>query len=247
MNKKGFTLLEVMVSVSILSAVGAAVSILLLSSSQELSVNMPAIDVEIHVDRTMNRMRAELADASASMVTVAADGSWVSFAVPVMVEQSWGAGGDRHARYGARLGRLETSGGLNALVFTESMASGVSPVSEATVVSGGININTNTETTSDTSDVFTMGNISLVYDPDGSFPTLNGDEVTRPLTGDWVAQVDNGSGILGKDVSGDGTANPLFAVNGSSVEIDLWGLTVVRSAKTPIMVNGTSTLALRNP
>jgi len=247
MNNKGFTLMEVMVSVAILAAVGVAVSMLLLSSSQELSVNMPAIDVEIQVDRTMNRMRAELADASASMVTVGADGSWVSFAVPVMVEQSWGAGGDRQLRYGARLGRLEASGGLNALVFTESTASGVSPVSEATVVQGGVNINANTETTSDTSDVFTMGNISLVYDPDGSFPTLNGDEVTRLITGDWVAQVDNGSGTLGQDISGDGAANPLFALNGSSVEIDLWGLTVVRSARTPILVNGTSSLALKNP
>jgi len=247
MNERGFTLLEVVVGIAILGAVLAAVTTLMVSSSQELSVNMPAVDLEIQVDRAITRMRSELADASASMVTVAADGSWVSFAVPVMVEQSWGGGGDRQVRYGSRLGRLETSGGLNALVFTESTAAGVSPVSESTVVPGGVNINANTETTSDTSDVFTMGNISIVYDPDGSFPTLNGDEMTRRLTGDWVAQVDNGTGTLGQDISGDTAANPLFALNGTSVDVDLWGLTVVRKERTPILANGTLSVILKNP
>ncbi len=246
MNTRGFTLLEVMISVAILAAVMGAVSTLMISSSQELRVNMSAIDLEIQIDRTTNRMRTELEDASASLVTVAADGSWVSFAVPVEIEQSWGDGGDREARWGSRLGRAEASGGLNALVFTESAVDGVSPVREADVIAGGLNVNVNTETTSDTADVFTLGNISLVYDPDGSFPTLNGDEVTRKITGDWVVQVADG-GSFGGDVSGDGEANPLFALDGTAIKTDLWGLTVLRDVSTPIMANSTSLQALRNP
>ena len=45
----------------------------------------------------------------------------------------------------------------------------------------------------------------------------------------------------------DGVADPLFSLNGTLVEIDLWGLTVLRAESTPLMVNLQSLLALRNP
>jgi hypothetical protein len=223
------------------------VTTLLVSTSKELNVSIPAVDLETQVDAAGGRLRAEIEDASAGLVTVAADGSWVSFAVPVGTEASWGAAGDCQPRWGAKLGTSETTGGLNALVFEESTDPGVSPVNESDVIAGGLNINVNTEATPDTSDSFAVGHLAFVYDPDGSFPTLSGDEESRAVTGDWVVQVRDSGGAFGGDIDGDEAADPLFALNGTSVGVDLWGLAVVRTEETPLMVNSRSVVALANP
>ncbi len=252
MTGRGFTLLEVMMVTAILSVVLIGVTMTLKGASDEVAVSIPETDLQTNSQRALRRIVEELTDALAGTanVTVAADGSSISFRVPVDIEASWtGVGGNPPTytrEWGARLGGAEASGGLNTIAFRESTVPGVSPVNESDVVDGGLNINMNAEplASRDETDIFAMGHLVFTYDPN---PAAAGDEIVRQLTGDWVAQVAVGT-AFGGDVDGDGNADPLFSYNAANntVDIDLWGLRVIRQQRMPLMVNENTTVVLKN-
>ena len=248
MTKRGFTLLEMMMVSAILSVVLIGVTMTLKGASDEVAVSIPETDLQTNSQRALRRIVEELTDASASQVAFAADGSWISFRVPVDIEASWtGVGGNPPTytpEWGGRLGGDERIGGLNTIAFRESTVPGVSPLNESDVVDGGLNINMNTEGTLDETDIFAMGHLVFTYDPD---PLVAGDEKVRQLTGDWVAQVAVGTDF-GGDVDGDGNPDPLFAYDDTTktVDIDLWGLRVIRQQRIPLVVNENTTVVLTN-
>jgi hypothetical protein len=246
MRGRAFSLVEVVLVTAIMSAILLAVGLVMHSASSGLAVTVPENDLQAKMQRTVQEITEKylLLDASSTQFppTVAADGRWISYAVPVGVDASWGAGGTFAPRWGARLGASEWEGGLNAIVFERDH-----DVSEAAVVTGGLNINVNTEDAPDETDVFAVGHLVLVHDPDGSFPTMTNDERALAITRDWIVQVDDGTGDFGEDIDGDGSRDPIFALNGNTVQVNLWGLRVARQQKVPILVNERTSITLTNP
>lgn len=252
MTKRGFSLLEMMMVTAILSVVLIGVTMTLKGASDEVAVSIPETDLQTNSQRALRRLVEELTDALAGTanVTVAADGSSISFRVPVDLEASWtGVGGNDPTytpEWGGRLGSDERIGGLNTIAFRESTVPGVSPLNESDIVDGGLNINMNTEPPADAdeTDSFAMGHLVFTYDPD---PLVAGDEKVRQLTGDWVAQVAVGT-AFGGDIDGDGNPDPLFGYNAATktVDIDLWGLRVIREQRIPLAVNENTTVVLTN-
>jgi len=247
--KRGMTLVELLIAVAILSAVMLSVGSVLMSTAGELSVSMADTDLRTKMNLASEKIVDELSDASLVQTTVAADGHWVSYAVPVQLDLSYtGASPDFQQRYGARAGANETVGGLNAIVFQESANPAVSPISEATAVPGGININANTEAADDFTDTYRVGRLVHVYDPNGTFPNSNNQQVFRAITGEIICQASATGGTgLGSDIDGDGNNDPIFQLNNNSVIVNLWALRLVRSENTPLLVNDRVTVQIGNP
>ncbi len=86
-----------------------------------------------------------------------------------------------------------------------------------------------------------MGHLVFIYDFKGT------NQRPQQITGDWVAQVTVGTDF-GGDVDGDGNPDPLFSYNAATntVDIDLWGLRVIRQQRIPLVVNENTTVVLTN-
>lgn len=264
---QGFTLIEVMISTAILGVIFSFLAVVMVSASRELNTTMPESGLAGEMDYAIGRVVDELQDASAMQVTVANDGSWISFAVPINIAASWEgtpeAGPTFSPDWGSRLGwdellgkPRESSGGFNVIVFQKA-----GDVDEATIVPGGLNVNMNTEPVGqrDAADVFARGHLLFVYDPNGSYgppaPVFDGDETSRQITGDWVTQVEGGGDTFGLDVDGAGaagdpdghTGDHIFRFDGTRVDVNLWGLRVVRSQRTAFFMNRRASVILTNP
>lgn len=250
MRNAGFTLIEMMMVTAIMSVILFAVSVVMNTASTELAVSMPETDLQKNSQRVVMQMAEALAEASAGRLNVAAGTDWVAvtFKVPVDPDAAGGdpLNDDYTVCWGARWGDSEAPGGRNAFVWQKTGA-----VDEATEIPGGLNININTEAagtdaTRDMTDVFHLGRLVFIYDPDASFPpTLNGDETVHRLTGDWVVQTGD-AGSFGGDIDGDENADPLFVVSGGTVEINVWGLHVIKHEKTAVLVNSKTRVKVRN-
>lgn len=263
-NTRAFTLIEIMVTTAILATVFVFVAMVMQSASTELEVNVPDSALQSEMQQAIQRIVNELEEASISQgiapLEVAADGSWIKFAVPVDVD-NWAPG---PMSFGARRGRLqESANGLNWIVFVQGRdrrTGNLLLVDEATVVSGGLNVNNNTEETKDLNDVFLMGHLLFIYDSDGTYDAIAGDPAKEyRLTGDWVAQVaGTAPNPLGGDVDGagvdtddDGTPDyyddHIFRRDGNRILVNLWGLHVVRAQRVPILMNRRASVLLTNP
>lgn len=266
---RAFTLIEIMVTTAILSTVFMFLAMVMQSASSELEVSMPDAALQGEMQQAIQRIVDELEDASASSpgnLEVAPDGSWIKFRVPVDVD-TWVPG--NAISWGARRGRMqESDGGLNWIVFVQGRdrrSGNLLLVDEGTVVSGGLNVNINTEETKDLNDVFIVGHLLFVYDSDGTYNTVAGDPTKeRRLTGDWVAQAAGPSGPFGGDVDGAATddidavpddildyEDPIFRLDTTGtkprVVVNLWGLCVVRARRVPILMNRRASVVLTNP
>lgn len=273
-NTRAFTLIEIMVTTAILATVFVFVAMVMQSASTELEVNVPDSALQSEMQQAIQRIVNELEEASISQgiapLEVAADGSWIKFAVPVEVKASWEGDPDAGLaptyveKWGARRGTLqESDGGLNWIVFVQGRdrrTGNLLLVDEATVVSGGLNVNNNTEETKDLNDVFLMGHLLFIYDSDGTYDAIAGDPAKEyRLTGDWVAQVaGTAPNPLGGDVDGagvdtddDGTPDyyddHIFRRDGNRILVNLWGLHVVRAQRVPILMNRRASVLLTNP
>lgn len=204
-GERGFTLLELMIAVSILSIV----MLTALSALKMVGDSMAAETLDNAAYSAVERVVGEIAEElhCADITLVSADRTTINYQIPVDLD---GDGtvfvtGTENVEYGFELGGMPRNGSVTySFVATET-------VSELAL---GRDLNGD----GDSADVFDLGHMAKV---------MTDIDAGRTLTwkrGNWLVQP---SGAYGGDIDGDGDDDPIFEQLGNHrLRISLWSLGV---------------------
>jgi prepilin-type N-terminal cleavage/methylation domain-containing protein len=225
LGNAGFTLLEMVVAVAILSLV-----LLMAFGTMKRTTEVSSME---SLRNQMERSGAESLEAmveelnASSVLAIASDGSLLTFQVPVDLDGNGTVlDADGNCEFGLDdLGVV--SNGSATLMFVQNQVGGNPEVlSEAAL---GRDLNGD----GDRVDIYDRGRIVRNSTASALNRTLTGVRVIQP-SGNW-----------GGDIDGDGQADPVFRMNGKQVWIDLWTLGL-DEAGTPHLIRCQTSLHLRN-
>jgi prepilin-type N-terminal cleavage/methylation domain-containing protein len=222
----GFTLLEMMVAVGVLGLV-----LLMAFSTMKSTTDISSMEsIRNEMDRSgaeaMAKMSAEL--KSASILAMPADGSMLSFQIPVDLDGSGTVlDKDGDCEFGINELGVISNGSISYSFVQNTKGGNPEVLSEAT-------LNRDLNNDGDKSDVFDRGRIERT----STAPAAR----TRVLSGVWVIQP---SGNWGGDIDGDGNADPIFRTAGKQVWMDIW-MVAIDSSGTAHLVRCRTSLHLRN-
>jgi prepilin-type N-terminal cleavage/methylation domain-containing protein len=232
-GERGFSLLELMVAMAILSMILLGAALALNGTNDVAVLEATRNEMERSSQNALDRMALELRDSAAKVITVAANGSSIQFQVPVDLDgkgtilNSTGA-----VEYGFLANGVPT-GGTITYRFVQNLVAGQPEVlSEA---ARRMQLNDD----ADLGDRFARGYILRTTQ------LTSGAVVSQSiLTGRWIVQPD---GNWGGDVDGDGAADPIFQLDGTSgrVLVNLWGMQV-DSHKNRHFVRSAAGICFRN-
>ena len=224
----GFTLIELMIVVAVFAFIVIAILSLLKTANDNLQVDIPSGALENDARRLVEQIERMVLSSNSTQVTVSSDGTSMQFMVPV----DYDADGDvLDNSFEIELGGFEegvpTLGHWMRYRFVQNGAPNDVYAEGAT---GNINVNVGKDFVRD--DSYAMG--SIVFDTQGGW--------TLP----WGAgMVCLNAGDRDGDVDGDGVADRLFTLSGSTLTINIWMMRIVGDNE-PIMVNARSSIQLRN-
>ena len=232
-GERGFTLLELMVAVGILSMILLGAGLALNNANDVAALESTRNEMERSSQSALDRMALELRDSAARVVTVSANGSSIQFQVPADLNGNGtildGAG---NIEFGFLDNAVPRSGTITYR-FVQNVVGGQPEVLDESARRMQLNND------ADRADRFARGYILRVTQ-------LTSGAVTKQsiLTGRWIVQPD---GNWGGDVDGDGAADPIFRLDGTSgrVLVNLWGLQV-DSHKNRHFIRSATSICFRN-
>jgi prepilin-type N-terminal cleavage/methylation domain-containing protein len=201
-EQKGFSLLEVMVAVGILSLI-----MLLVFASLKSTTDVSSME---HTRNRLDRKGAKALDLmckelrSASVLGVSGDGTVLVFQVPADLDGNGTVLDKTGAPEFGIMDGGKPSAGRIAYQFFKNTAASVGTLNEAT-------LRRDLNGDKDRLDVFERGRIMRATTVAGAQP--------RELSGYYVVQP---GGKWGGDITGDGNPDPIFRINGKQILIDLW-------------------------
>ena len=255
-DRRGFTLLEMVIAVTILAGILVGVAVMLHSTGKIATLEAARNEIERVNQKALDQMALELRDAAARITTVAFDGTSVQFQIPVPPydtplnlpfdpsDPDEPANKPTVDATGAtRFGFLEVTGKLQRTPRDGTITYQFVPDTRAglpeVVSEAALRMNLNAD--GDSIDQFVVGRIVRITQVTGQAA------VTDPGSmGIWIAQpfpIAN----LGGDVSGDGQPDPIFQLDAanSRIIVNLWAVHVDGN-KNPHFVRSTTSIGLRN-
>ncbi len=221
---RGFTLVEVMITMGILGAAMGVAVMALNTATVETALGTADVVVQNQTNRFAEELATELRSASRSSISyemqgasTADYGDCIKFQVPVdpdgdgsVIDPATGS-----PEYGATLGMLHTAGSDIVYRFVANQVDGADEVLDEAVL--GVDINND----GDQVDVFTRGCFTRT--------TLDsaGADRTRKISGRW---------FISGDGDNDGIVDSIFQQppEGGTIVIDLWAVQLVRSGQNRI-------------
>lgn len=240
MSEKGFTLVELMMATAVMGIILGSIALSLKQGNDQMLYELPRSGIEMSMGIAFDRVERVL--RSARITAVAADGSSVDFQVPVDHDADGDViDGNFNCEWGVvksvGQGGTQMLGATGTILFVRRADGAV--LSEPAL---NTNININTEAARDENDVFDLGGLVFTCDDDGDGAA----DWRNRLAGGFILQPSGtGTENWGKDVDGDGTADPIFRRVGDYLEVVL----IMGRAPTgvpPIMVRRTVKIFLRN-
>jgi prepilin-type N-terminal cleavage/methylation domain-containing protein len=223
----GFSLLEVVVAVGILSLIMIGVALALKNTGEAASAGAIGNDMARSGQKAVDQMALELRESAIRVITVAADGSSIRFQIPVDLDGN-GTVLDRHGavEYGFLDAGVPRKGAI-VYQFIQNVSKGMPEVLDARFDGGGGTRR------------FARGCIARSTRVFG-FPASG----ASPLTGRWIVQPD---GSWGGDIDGDAVGDPIFTVEPGNgrVVVNLWAMQV-DGRKNPQVVHNSAGVCLRN-
>ena len=222
-GNRGFTLVEVMIAVSIMSVLMMTALTAMKMASDTLAVDILDNMVYSSLETVTGEICEDLQCARVSPLP--ADGAWINFQVPVDLD------GDGTVFAGGDTGLLELGVSLGGMPRRGSVTYrfvATNTVSES-LIRRDVNGNGNP------ADVFDIGHILKT--------------MSDPLSG-WTLTQKRGNGFVqlrgayGGDMDGDGNPDPIFAVSGDTVTVSLWSLGVDPRVE-PRLANSTATVCTK--
>ena len=235
MRRRGFALLEVMIVTGILGIILGSIMLSLRQGSDQVAYQLSRDELDASLQTVIERLGEALQNARIDAASgIAADGSWISYQVPVdqdgdgdalddSYNVTWGVIrglGPTGRHIAGATGRIAFVGRPDGAVLSEEMVNR--------------NLNANTETAKDMTDVFDLGGFVLTSSESPDSPLrLGGAFFLQP------------SGGRGGDVDGDGAPDPIFELSGEQLIVRLWaGRTPIGGP--PIFVGREVRILLRN-
>jgi len=232
-RNRGFTLLEVMVAVGLLSLIMLGVALALKNTGQVAALEASRNEMERSSQRALDVMALELRDSAARVTTVSADGSSIQFQIPADLN---GNGTVLNSSGLIEFGFLDKGvpkAGTITYKFVQNVVGGHNEVLDE--AAGRRKLNDDADVT----DKFARGYIVRITQVTGLAA------VTGPIiSGRWIVQP---NGSWGGDINGDGVADPIFkvdAVNGR-VLVNLWAMQIDRENNQQV-INCSTSICFRN-
>jgi len=214
---RGFTLLEVMVAVGILSMVMLGVALALKNTGQVAALEATRNEMERSSQRALDVMALDLRDSAARVATVSADGTSIQFQIPADLN---GNGTVLNSSGLVEFGFLDDKGvpraGTITYKFVQNVVGGQNELLDE--AAGRRKLNNDADVT----DKFARGCIVRITQVTG------GAAVTGPIiSGRWIVQP---NGNWGGDINGGGVADPIFKLDATNgrVLINLWAMQIDR-------------------
>ena len=238
----GTTLIEVMIVVVIFAVVMLGTMQVLNMANENLEVDIPQGDMENIGRRLVEQIERMVRSSGSGHITVGADGSWIEFQIPVDHDND---GDVLDRNFAIQWGSIEApnpplwpDGEPTPLHATRYRFLQTRTYAEA--AAGNTNVNLGRDFARD--DTYALGNI--VFDTLVSYPG------GAAVSGGWTSSFGTDmvilrNGAFGGDMDGDAVADPIFALNGSRLTINLWLMRIV-GENEPILVNTRTTVLLRN-
>jgi len=223
----GSTLIEVMIVVAIFGLIVAGVMSVLKTANDNMAVDIPQGDMENIGHRLVEQIERMVRPSAATQITLpGGDGHAIQYMVPVDHDGDGDVLDDTFTiEWGAFEQGVPTLG--NFMIYQFVPAAGANGT--FTESANGIDANRD----GDLGDVFRRGYIE--------FETEDG---WSRLFGEPNLVCVNNAG-WGGDVNGDGTADPIFDLQGNRLTISIWLMRIVGDGE-PVLVNVRSTVFLRN-
>lgn len=205
---KGFTLMEVIIAVAIISVIMMTAISAMKMAGDTLAADIMDNMVYSSIEQVAGELCEEMQYAPGSSISVSNDGSWVNFQVPVDLDGDGTVYPAGDTSQPVELGVIH--GGVPSSGSTTYRFVSTGSVSEAAL---SMDLNGN-------------GNMS------DSFEVGYMEKVMSDTVSAWSIQMRRGNGFvqpkgaLGGDIDGDGQPDPVFAVSGNTVTVNLWSLGV---------------------
>ncbi|MBN2713407.1 MAG: type II secretion system protein [Planctomycetes bacterium] len=253
LNRRGMTLLELMISMAILSVIMVTVMAFASSISSSAEVEQQSLTLvesaSLALDNLADSLQAGYIPDNWA-ISIYGDDNF-RFLVPVDHDDDgdvldfsgdspvveWGAVRDDYFPGDFLDKSHETSSS------TQSFYTTIRYVKTGTFTEGDRGIDLNRD--GDTVDTFDVGHLEKVYSA-GADATRGIDVPERVmiLTPDYVVRLDNTDGADWPDMDGDGDADPMFEQNGTRIRVTLY-LSNTES-KLPLFENVSTTIEMRN-
>lgn len=225
-GRAGFTLLEMMVAIAILSVVMLAVFRTMTHTSDLAAVEAQQNDLEKAGQKMLEEMSAAL--RSASVISISSDGTRIVFQVPVDLDGNGTVlDGSGNVEFGAQEGGVVTDDTITYRFVQDVVGAQPDMLSE-----GLLRRDINRD--GDLLDRFDRGFLGRITSAPGA--------ALRECAGVWVVQP---TANYGGDVDGDGSADPIFRMANERLWIDLWLASVDRTGMVHFVHCNTSVF-LRN-